>query len=820
MNAAQTMSATGVAIATERIPCAHCGTVCLDATIRVGTSHFCCHGCRTVFELLHENGLERFYDLEQKPGIRMGDRAFAGAFDYLDDPATRRQVVDFSDGKFSRVTLRTPAIHCLACVWLLENLFRLQPGVGRSQVNFPRKEVTIHFEDARLKLSGLAEMLASLGYEPELKLASLDKAGPGVGNRRLHLRIGVAGFAFGNVMLLCFPSYLGLPEDEKSLQPLFGWIAAALSTPVFLYSASDYWRAVWICLRRRILTVEFPIALGIAALYLQSLNTALRGGGPAFFDSFTGLLFFLLCGKLFQQKTYDVLTFDRDYRSYFPLSITRRTAEGDTSAPVMQLKVGDRIVVRNQELIPADAQLVSGPACIDYSFVTGESAPQPRNPGDYIYAGGRQIGGMIELEVSKEISQSYLTSLWNNEAFRKGDASAIDNLTNFAGRYFTYFVLVLAAIAGTYWGLVDPKQAVRVLSAVLIVACPCALALAAPFTLGSALRWLGRHKIYFKNTGVIETLSKIDTVVFDKTGTLTLPSQGGIEFNGDPLTPCDQGWIRSLSTLSTHPHSQGIATFLANEGRVRRDEVCAFREVAGAGIAGTLEGREIRLGSRRWLAEAGVEAPEGDANATEVHVAIGGVYRGRFLFRNIYRPGLAGVLERLRTRFRLALVSGDNDRERSRLAEFFGAAADLRFRQMPESKLAYIRSLQERGGKVIMIGDGLNDAGALKQSDVGVAVTEDVAAFSPACDAIWAADQFGRLPDVLRFSRLVMWVVFACFVVSFCYNAIGLTLAMSGRLSPLASAILMPTSTLSVIVLALLGTRWAAWRARLGGRSA
>lgn len=815
----QVISSGFVGTARERILCAHCGAACPDDTISSAHGRFCCHGCRTVFELLHENGLGKFYDLEQRPGIRPADRACSGQFAYLDDEATRRKVVDFSDGRFSRVTFRIPVIHCLACVWLLENLFRLQPGIGPSQVNFPRREVTIQFEDARLKLGELVGFLAALGYEPDLKLAALQKDAPKHHpNRRLHLRIGVAGFAFMNVMMLCFPSYLGLSEGDRHLQPVFGWLSAVLSTPVLLYSASDYWRATWLCVRRRMITVEFPIAIGIAALYFQSLAIALQGRGPGFFDSFTGLLFFLLCGKLFQAKTYDVLAFDRDFRSYFPLSITRRGPDGDRPVPVTQLRPGDRILVRNQELIPADARLVSGPALIDYSFVTGEAAPQPRQPGEYLYAGGRQSGGLLELEVAKEISQSYLTSLWNHDAFRKADPSAIHNLTNFAGRYFTYFVLALAAAAGTYWSVVDPAQSVRVLSAVLIVACPCALALAAPFALGSALRWLGRHRIYLKNPGVLETMSRVDAVVFDKTGTLTLPSQGGIEFDGVPLTPCGQGWIRSLSTLSTHPHSQGIATFLRG-APARASAVAEFRESTGAGIAGNIDGHEVRLGSRRWLAEAQVEVPAAADAATSVHAAVDGRYLGRFIFRNVYRPGLEGVLRKLRGRFRLSLVSGDNDRERPVLAQLFGGDAELRFGQLPDTKLDYIRGLQDRAARVMMVGDGLNDAGALKQSDVGVAVTEDAGTFSPSCDAIWDAGQFERLPAVLHFSRLVMWVVFACFVVSFCYNAVGLTLAMSGRLSPLASAILMPASTLSVILSALVGTRWAAWRAGLGGRA-
>ena len=804
--------------APARVWCSHCGAACRrgDPYGANGLA-FCCQGCRTVFELLAENGLERFYELEQRPGIRPAAGVAVGAFSFLDDAATRRKVVDFSDGKFTRVTFRLPSMHCLACVWLLENLFRLQSGIGQSEVNFPRKEATILFEDSKLTLGALAGFLTALGYEPDLKLTALDRPRAGIGNRRLHLRIGVAGFAFGNVMLLCFPSYLGLPENETQLQPLLGWIAALLATPVFFYCASDYWRAAWRCLRRRMLTVELPIFVGLTALYFQSLDTALRGGGPAYFDSFTGLLLFLLCSRLFQQKTYDALAFDRDFRSYFPLAVTRRSAAGDQPVPVTQLRVGDRILVRNHELIPADATLISGAAHIDYSFVTGEAAPQPRAPGDYLYAGGRQSGAVLELQVAKEISQSYLTALWNHAAFRKGDTSAVANITNVAGRYFTYGVLALAALTGAYWAVTDPSRAVRVLAAVLIVACPCALAMAAPFTLGAALRVLGRQKIYLKNTGVIETLAKSDAIVFDKTGTLTLPARGGVAFEGNPLSPDLEARVRSLAALSTHKLSQWVAAFWGSAPNVRTGEVEDFRELAGAGISGRVDGADVQLGSRRWLEQSGITIADAPSTASEVCLAQNGVYLGRFTFANVYRPGLAGVIARLRRRFTLALISGDNDRERATLAGLFGGAADLRFDQLPDTKLAFIRGLQAQHHTVVMIGDGLNDAGALKQSDVGIAVTEDVGAFSPACDAIWSADQFAALPDVLRFARRVMGVVYVCLAASFGYNAIGLTLAVTGHLSPLVSAVLMPASSLSIIILALAGTRLAAWGTGLKG---
>ena len=389
--------------------------------------------------------------------------------------------------------MHLPAIHCVACVWLLENLHRLNPGVGGSQVTFPRKEVAISFNPAQVKLSEVAALLASLGYEPELKLSDLQEKRGTASGRRLWLQLGVAGFAFGNIMLFNLSSYLGLDSfSGPTFSRLTGWLSFALALPVFFYSASDYWRSAWRSLRQRMLTIDVPIAAGIVALFGQSIYEVASGRGEGYFDSLAGLLFFLLCGKLFQQKTYDRLAFDRDYQSFFPLAVTRTRGRIEERVALSQLAIGDRLVIRNSELIPADARLVEGPAVIDYSFVTGESEPVEKMMGDHLYAGGRQIGGCIEVELVKAVSQSYLTSLWNQDAFRKAKGRTIDTITNRYSPRFTWIILAIAIGAAVFWAFVEPARAVKSFTSVLIVACPCALALAAPFTLGTAQRMLGR----------------------------------------------------------------------------------------------------------------------------------------------------------------------------------------------------------------------------------------------------------------------------------------------------------------------------------------
>ncbi len=792
----------------QRVACAHCGAPCPEESPRHNELSFCCTGCRTVFQILHESGLGRFYALEKQPGIRVAEAPAPDRFAFLDAGSLREQLADYADARSTRVTLRIPSMHCLACVWLLENLFRLEPAIGPSRVNFPRRELTISFDHQRLPFSRLAHLLASLGYEPALNLGALreQQSRTAPGQRGLWLRIGVAGFAFGNIMLLSIPSYLGLKEGEW-FRPFFGWLSLGLALPVLLFSASDYWRSAALGVRRRMLTIEFPIAIGLAALFLQSAFDVATGAGEGYFDSFAGLVFFLLCGRWFQQKSFDWLSFERDYQSYFPLSVLRVEPTGARSIPLTDVRIGDRIRVRHGELVPADARLLSGAAHLDYSFVTGEAEPVARAVGDHVYAGGRQMGSAIELETIKETSRSYLASLWDHEAFRKTRDASLHNMTNRAGRRFTVGVLLFAAAATAWWILNHPAEAPRIFASILIVACPCALALSAPFALGAAVRLLARHRVFLKNTDTLEALARADAVVLDKTGTLT-KARPDASYAGAALTENELAAVRAVAAQSTHPLSCAIA---GEAARQALPPVSEFQEAEGRGIQGLANGLHVAIGSSGWLASLGAPAtgtlPQGGAA-----VAINGTFRGAFTAQTALRTDIAALAHALGEGRHLTLLSGDRDTERAQYAGWLGPAATLRFNQTPAEKLDAICTLQDQGRRVAMVGDGLNDAGALRQADVGIAVTEHASSFSPASDVILEAGQLARLPELFNFARAAIRVVYASFGVSLVYNAIGLTFAATGLLSPLVSAILMPISSFTVISFALLATRLTAAR--------
>lgn len=776
---------------------------------------FCCQGCLFVHELLAESGLAHFYELSQHPGVQVAQPARARHWAYLDEPSVGVRIVDFTDGHTSRVTLHIPAIHCIACVWLLENLFRLREGIGRSTVNFARREVTILFEPGRLRLGELAAFLASIGYEPKFTLGELDARPTDSVKKRHWLQVGIAGFAFGNIMLFSLPAYIGLDSFNGPLfRAVFGYVSLALALPVLVYSGSDYWKAAHLSIRQRVITLDLPIALGLAALYAQSAFEILSGRGHGYLDSLAGLVFFLLCGRVFQQMTYDRLAFDRDYKSFFPLSVIRRSPEGDAAVAISNLEVGDRLLLRNGELLPADAMLRHGNACIDYSFVTGEAEPVQKQPGDRLYAGGKQIGGSIEVEIVKPVSQSYLTSLWNDECFKKERQDHLTTLTNKYSRRFTPLVVGIAVAAAVCWILLgNPSRGLKAFTSVLIVACPCALALAAPFTLGTAQRLLARASVFLKNAVVLERLANADTVVFDKTGTLTESQANSVSFipanssNGE-LSAAEKGCVVALARQSTHPVSLRIAASL---GEHAAGINCAeFSEIPGCGIEGIVDGMPMRLGSSSWIREAGVQTPESSLDGSTAALAIAGQYRGGFALHNKLRPEAERLVRELSATHRLYLLSGDTARERSSFAAMFGGEGSLNFNQSPIDKLGFIRDLRNSGRSVIMVGDGLNDAGALKESDVGIAVVEKIGTFSPASDVITESSLVPRLGNIFAFAKSATRVVRLSFALSASYNVVGVTIAAAGVLSPLICAVLMPLSSVSVVLFACAGARRAA----------
>ena len=777
--------------------CYHCGNDCDVVTINYDEKDFCCNGCKTVYEIFSENDLTCYYDLQNSPGAIPSE--IEGKYDFLDNENIKERLLEFKDEKVQIVTLYIPHVHCSSCIWILENLNKLNKSISSSQVNFNKKTVRVVFDPKSYSLKELVKLLSSIGYEPYISLVDFDTRNKNI-NRSLLYKLGIAGFAFGNIMFLSFPEYFqvdGFWIDKY--KHFFRGLMFVFSIPVVFYAAQDYFVSAFKGLRAKLLNIDVPIALGISVLFIRSTIEISFDLGSGFFDSLTGLIFFLLIGKYFQQKTYSFLSFERDYKSYFPIAITRINKGKEENIQVYDIEKGDRLVIRNEELIPVDGILINGNAQIDYSFVTGESAVVFKDSGDKIFAGGKQTAGVIEMEALKSVQQSYLTQLWSNDVFKSNKEDSFYNLTNNISKHFTVTIILIAIVSTIYWLIYNPGLALNVFTAVLIIACPCALALSAPFTFGNLLRILGKKKFYLKNTSALEQLANIDTIIFDKTGTITTSKSNSITYEGIELTQDEEELLKSTLRGSNHPLSRALYNLLQQNDILTLD---SFEENTGDGIKATLDEKQMMVGSASFVGKNKMD----ESFSTSVHVSSNNIYKGKFVFKNIYREGLIPLFKKLSADYNLVILSGDNEGEKEYLKDVLPKHTSYYFNQKPEDKLEFIKSLQKDGENVLMIGDGLNDAGALAQSNVGIAISENINVFSPACDAILDSTKFKSLWEFLRVSKSTINVIKLSFVLSFIYNILGLYFAVTGQLSPVVAAILMPLSSISIVIFTTVST--------------
>lgn len=774
-----------------QVECSHCHQPCDE---RIPSDHgsevFCCYGCKVVYELLEGRN---DHLLKEKTEV---DHRYL----YLDHPEIKEKLLDFKEGAIEKITLDLPQIHCSSCIFLLENLGDLKEGILQVKVAFSKRKAEILYNSDLLRLSSLAWLLEYIGYKPQINARSEEQKDDG--SKQLLYKLGVAGFFFGNTMLLALPEYF----DEqiyldRPLLIFFRYLMLAFSLPVLIYSASDYFKGSVRSLRAGILSIDLPIVIGLAALFLRSVYEVVGGIGSGYFDSLTGLVFFLTLGKWYQRKTYERFSFDKDYRSFLPLAATILKDDGEATKPIDQLKAGDRILLRNGEVLPTDGTLRSEHAQLDYSYITGESLPVEKKKGNNVFAGGRLSGRSVEVEVSSTADHSYLSSLW------KEDLSAdvrpyAKTFTDKISQFFTPAILIIASLAALWWYSEGMDKALLVFTAVLIVACPCALALAEPFASGSAMRWMGKYGLYLRNAGVLNDLVKVDTLVFDKTGTLTDQGNVKVRWKGEKLGPEDLNAVYTAARNVQHHLARSLEQSL--EGQLSVLSIQEFSEAPGEGIVFTTGGVQYKMGKASFTGQTDKE------DSTAIYILRDGICLGHFTFYHQIRTHLPQVLHKLSDQLKLVVLSGDNPAEMKRFRALFGPDTELLFNQSPKDKLAYLKKLKSEDRRCLMIGDGLNDAGALLQSDVGISLCEEHVNFFPASDALLKARSFRNIPMFLELAHRNRKTVNMAFALSIAYNSIGLAFAVSGILSPLICAILMPLSSISVVAFTTLYSRRAA----------
>ena len=787
--------------------CYHCGLTCLTNNIAIDDKYFCCDGCKLVYEIIDGNGLCDYYKLQSHPGISQIKPLRNDKYSFLDDESICSKLYQFTNGDLTIITLYIPSIHCSSCMWLLEHLNRMDSGILESRISFTTKEVCIHYSGKQTSFRKIAELLTTIGYEPYISLEDTNEKTATSLNRPRLIKLGVAGFCFGNIMMMSFPEYLsGKIGLESQYAYLFRYLNLLLSLPVFFYAATEFYHTAWAGLKQKMLNIDAPIVLAIGITFSRSIYEIITHTGAGYLDSMSGIVFFMLAGRILQERTYKSLSFTRDYRSYFPIAVNVKTPAGVVSRQLQDLKEKDVVILHHDEIIPADSVVLNDNALIDYSFVTGEAKPVKVMAGEMIYAGGKQTGQELIIQVVKPIVVSYLTSLWNHNAF-KGDKTAQNeknSIIHVLSKHFTAILFSLALITAIYWYYHDPKQIINSISAMLIVACPCALLLSATFTNSNMLRIFGLNGLYLRDATVIEQIAHTNHIVFDKTGTITNTGNNQVTVSGQQLSSEQKDLVYSVASQSNHPNSKAIVAWLGSRNII---PLTSWEEIPGKGLVGQCHDVSVIIGSGEF---AGIADEQPNDKAT-VYIRIGDQVTSVHL-NPVFREAAPSLIKKLKGKYSLSLLSGDNDKQRAEIQELFGSNCKLLFAQKPIDKLNYIRSLQTENQSVMMIGDGLNDAGALQQSNVGITLADDINNFTPACDAIFDAHKLNLFASLLDLAKLAGGLVKISFVVSILYNMIGLYFAMRGLMKPVVAAILMPCSTISIVVISSGLSNFLAWR--------
>ncbi len=764
----------------KTLDCSHCHQpVSHPLAHTKGDNTYCCFGCMVVDNLLQSSSNELDISILN-----------TDPYTYLDTPKIKEQLLDFKENDFEKITLSLPQIHCSSCIYLLENLSDVSAGILNVTVNFGLKQANLSYRSEQIKLSQLAALLTHIGYAPEFNPAKTQRKT----NNKLLVKMGVAGFFFGNTMLLAFPEYFDETlSHDSGLQQFFRWLMLAFSLPVVLYSGSGYFSAAYKNLRAGILGIDLPIALGIATIFIRSAYEVISHTGAGYFDSLTGLIFFLLLGKWYQQKTYKNFSFNRDFTSFIPLAAQVLQPNGNYEPiPVADLKKGHIIRLKKNEVLPADA-LSQNKITLDYSYITGESAPVSKNENRKIFAGARVLSEQAFFEILDTADCSYLAQMWAQNKSNNIAQAAPKNLTDKLAPYFTPAILLIALFSALFWMRVDTSKAILVFTSVLIVACPCALALAEPFASGSLMRHFGKQGFFLKNTQVLERLAQIDHLIFDKTGTLTQLKGILVQWHGIKLSSSEKNVLSQVAQKTNHPLSEPLQRHLKSTAN-HPIKWGAITQHEGVGLTAIANADTYAIGTALF-----VKATE-KANTTAIYVSKNGDVLGYFTFNQQTRLHTKAVLQKLQKKYSLSLLSGDNDSERSRFRAIMGDKATLLFNQSPYQKLAYVKTHKRQQQNLLMIGDGLNDAGALQQSDVGISICEKNINFFPPSDALLQAHQFQYLPQFLKLSQKNKLGIKWAMAISLLYNVAGLSFAVAGVLSPLVCAILMPVSSISVVL--------------------
>lgn len=791
-------------------PCRHCGLPVPAARVQpLRELQFCCDGCESVFDILRSAGLTEYYrqrdSREERGSSPQRSRC---KFEELDELAFRDNYTRAVAGGLRRCEFFVEGVHCSACVWLLERLPRVAPAVLEARYDMTRSVLQIAWDPSSAALSEIARRLDSLGYTPHPTHSTTLAAEQRKGDRALLLRLGIAGAAAGNVMLMALALYSGeYAGMGAEYAALFRGGSFAIATPAIFWAGSVFFRGAFASLRTRAPHMDLPVSLGLLAGYLWSAVNTLRGRGDVYFDSLCTLTFLLLVGRYLQRthqrrsaKVSDLLN------ALAPTTACLIEGDARREVPAATLHAGSVVEVRVGERITVDGVVCRGSSALDTALLTGESFPEEVSVGDRVHAGTTNLAATIRVRVESVAGETRLGRLMHSVEATQRERAPIVRLADRVAGYFVWAILALAALTLLVWCRLDPSHAIDHTVALLVVTCPCALGMATPLAVSAALRAAARSGVLFKGGEFIEELARPGVIVFDKTGTLTEGRLALSSFEGDDaLKPL----VRAAEATSGHPIARAFQRAIEDSGLS-----CEAREEFPGGVRARVEGRDVLVGSQSLLREKLGSLPSWSvarvrahaaAGRTPVLIAVDGEVCAIAAFADTLRSDARASLKKLAALgFQFEVLSGDDQR----VVDAVVAELSVPLRKAtggasPEAKLAAIAGLRADGQRVFMVGDGVNDAAAMAAANVGIAVHGGAEACLSAADVFTTRPGLESVALAAQGSRRTMRVIGTGIGLSLAYNVLGVGLAVTGRLDPLMAAVLMPLSSISVVSAAL-----------------
>lgn len=771
--------------------CDHCGQ---PLPARPIAERFCCPACQLVFQAIHEAGLGTYYARRPDAPGRAPEEVRAEEFAWLDRPEVVERYVE---GNCASLMLE--GLHCAACAWLVENAVSALPEVEEARVNYATSRLRVVFRDG-VALGAAARRVAEVGYratpyDPAGQEAARTKA-----NRDLLLRMGVAGSAAGNIMLIAFALYAGAASEfEEPYRTYFHWISLLISLPVLFYSAMPFLRGAWMGLRNRAFTMDMPISTGILATWLYSVWATVTGRGEVYFDTVASFVFVLLVGRMLDASARGRVSNAVERLLALRPRTAVRLADGvRCEVSVDDVAVGDLLEVTPGCAIPVDGRVREGSAWVDESALTGESVPVSRGAGDTVVGGSVNRDGVLVVEALRTGSDGTLAQIARRVEEAQVRQAPVQRLADRAARIFVAAILAMAVLTFLLWLPHGTERALMVAVSVLIITCPCALGLATPIAVSVASGRAASRGILFRGGDVMEATAGLTHVLLDKTGTVT---EGVFELRGVFGSQDGLRLAAGLEQQSIHP----LARALVRSYPGALPEPADFRSLPGHGVTGVVEGRQALLGSLDFVGGTApeellvtAEAAEADGHSV-IWLALDGQVVSAFALADRLRPEAVEVVSWLRAQgLQVLLVSGDRPAPVAAAARVLGVDG-YHARVLPEGKEELLRSLQAAGARVAMVGDGVNDAAALSAAEVGVAMARGADISTEAAGIVLLRPGLSGLVEALELARLTFTTIQDNLRVSLIYNLLAVPTAVAGWVAPVLAAVAMPLSGLFVL---------------------